>query len=495
MKYTIEQLSRKKKPIYSLRAQIAVARRLSGIRTQQIYRNEFMRDRDRILYSKSFRRLSGKTQVYLSGVDDHKRTRLTHTLEVSQIARSISSALNLDPDLTEAIALGHDLGHTPYGHVGERTLHEIMTPHFHHELGESCPLNITNNENSNNQKQGITDKYSVFLGFKHNLQSLKNAMELEKNYGNFGLDLTNFTLFGLQFHSRKIYKEGNVINHDKLTYYDQFVQSGCMLDDGEPAWSFEAFVVAEADEIAQRHHDVEDAIRGNLVSKDEITKMILNKFKDYLKPKEKKELKSAYKQDEETFIALISRILVNMFVTNLVQASVVNINLLIYNEQINRSSFVEFVKNHSPYEDIVRNIISYSSEFKKNDFLKTAKEFQEIITDRVLSSFDIQKSDAKGKYIIKKLFQAFYCNPQQLPNHCVVEYLLKTYPNEYEKEKILSDIEKNGIGKIRSSFFQLINKKEEYTEEKKLILMRVICDYLSGMTDSYANKTYEELYG
>lgn len=90
-------------------------------------RSEFMRDRDRILYSKAFRRLSGKTQVFLSGIDDHQRTRLTHTLEVSQIARTIAYNLGLNIDLTEAIALGHDIGHTPFGHVGERTLHMIMS--------------------------------------------------------------------------------------------------------------------------------------------------------------------------------------------------------------------------------------------------------------------------------------------------------------------------------------------------------------------------------
>lgn len=429
MKYTLDQILRKKKPIYSLSAPVSATKRLSGARTQQMYRDEFMRDRDRILYSKSFRRLAGKTQVYLSGIDDHKRTRLTHTLEVSQIARSISSALRLNSDLVEAIALGHDLGHTPYGHVGERTLHEIMTPHCYHELGDLCPLNVichpSDIEKSETLIQKVAEKYSDFLGFKHNLQSLKNAMVLEKNYGDYGLDLTNFTLFGIQFHSNKVYKKGRIINHDKLKYYDQFIQFGCMIEEDKPSWSFEAFVVAEADEIAQRHHDVEDAIRGNLISKDEISKLMIEKFKSYIRAKEIRDIKCAYQQDDETFIAVISRVIVNMFVTNLVKASVVNINSLIFNEKINQSSFFNFIKNHSPNDDVVKNVISYSTKSDNNHFSQMAKEFRQIITDRVLSSFDIQKSDAKGKYIIKKLFQAYYCNPQQLPNHCVIEYLLK----------------------------------------------------------------------
>jgi len=116
-------------------------------------RTRFQRDRDRILYSKAFRRLKHKTQVFLSPEGDHYRTRLTHTLEVSQIARTIAKSLRLNEDLTEAIALGHDLGHTPFGHAGERVLNEI------------CPH-----------------------GFKHNEQSLRVVDVLEKDNG---LNLTS----------------------------------------------------------------------------------------------------------------------------------------------------------------------------------------------------------------------------------------------------------------------------------------------------------------
>ena len=95
-------------------------------------------DRDKIFYSRAFRRLAGKTQLMAAGKNEILRTRLTHTLEVSQIARAIGQALGLDLDLIEAIVLGHDLGHTPFGHVGERTLHEIMTPSLDHPLGKRC---------------------------------------------------------------------------------------------------------------------------------------------------------------------------------------------------------------------------------------------------------------------------------------------------------------------------------------------------------------------
>ena len=111
----------------SLQAPRSLVVRNCGTGTDSSYRTDFMRDRDRILYSKAFRRLSGKTQVYITGSDDHLRTRLTHTLEVSQIARTIAQTLKLDTDLTEAISLGHDIGHTPFGHAGERMLHQLMT--------------------------------------------------------------------------------------------------------------------------------------------------------------------------------------------------------------------------------------------------------------------------------------------------------------------------------------------------------------------------------
>ena len=126
------------------------------------YRSEFMRDRDRVMYSTAFRRLAGKTQIYTTGIDDHKRNRLTHTLEVSQIARTIAQALKLDCDLTEAIALGHDFGHAPFGHAGERMLHEIMTPNSIYvktsPFYKTCDCNIQQNL----EKSPVSELY----GFK-----------------------------------------------------------------------------------------------------------------------------------------------------------------------------------------------------------------------------------------------------------------------------------------------------------------------------------------
>jgi dGTPase len=154
-------------------------------------RTEFQRDRDRIIYSKAFRRLKHKTQVFITPEGDHYRTRLTHTLEVSQIARTIARSLRLNEDLTEAIALGHDLGHTPFGHAGERVLSEV------------CPL-----------------------GFKHNEQSVRVAEKLERNCR--GLNLTYEVKDGILCHTGEKQAdtlEGRVVRiADRIAYINHDIE-------------------------------------------------------------------------------------------------------------------------------------------------------------------------------------------------------------------------------------------------------------------------------
>ena len=168
----------------------------------------FQRDRDRILHCKSFRRLKDKTQVFLTPEGDHYRTRLTHTLEVSQNARTIAKALQLNEDLVEAIALGHDLGHTPFGHAGERALNEI------------CPL-----------------------GFEHSIQSIRTVDVLEK--GGQGLNLTYEVRDGIKNHQTR----------------------------GNP-YTLEGKIVRLSDKIAYIHHDMDDAIRGGILTEEDVPKSI-----------------------------------------------------------------------------------------------------------------------------------------------------------------------------------------------------------------------------
>ncbi len=159
------------------------------IEPEHEFRSKFQRDRDRVLYSKEFRRLSGKTQVFVTSFDDHVRTRLTHTLEVSQSADTIARTLGLNEVLVEAIAYGHDVGHTPFGHAAERTLNSIMN---------GCRDIYGYNKNLPENTRG----------FKHNWQSIRGVTELEKISDRYdGLNLTRYTLWGILNHSSKKNKE------------------------------------------------------------------------------------------------------------------------------------------------------------------------------------------------------------------------------------------------------------------------------------------------
>lgn len=423
----------------------------NGIRT------EFMRDRDRILYSEPFRRLAGKTQVYSVGNSDHMRTRLTHTLEVSQIARTIAAALNLNCDLTEAIALGHDIGHTPFGHVGERTLHSIMTPHSGHYI-EGCPFDT--------QPMLYEDQY----GFKHNLHGVKVAYSS-------GLNLTNYTLYGIQAHSKLKYAK----EHDdffELGFYKKY-QEQLHTPLGNDAWSLEAYVVAMADEIAQRHHDLEDAILGKIITQNEVNSILEDYFE--ILPQE-----LSNPLDSKTYIKKLSSFIVNYLVEQLIESS--KKKILEFQNGRDEGECQKLLSENITFSEL-SHLISYDNNFRERE-----KKFSAEINTRVLSSYDIQVSDAKGAYIVKKLFKALYGTPQQLPDNSIISYLLRT--GRYSKKGGIAYLNEmrhqRGIGYIRKEFdvyYSRINQNDN------ILLMRVICDHIAGMTDRYAIKTYRNLYG
>ena len=198
-------------------------------------RTPFARDRDRIIHSSAFRRLKHKTQVFVYHEGDHYRTRLTHTIEVAQVARSIARALGLDEDLAEALALAHDLGHTPFGHAGERELDELMKPHG---------------------------------GFDHNAQSLRILTRLERRYAAFdGLNLTWETLEGLVKHNGPLIDEkGNPRGrYREHGLPDAIIEYAEMHDLQLASFaSAEAQVAAISDDIAYNAHDIDDGLRAGL---------------------------------------------------------------------------------------------------------------------------------------------------------------------------------------------------------------------------------------
>ena len=198
-------------------------------------RTAFQRDRDRIIHSTAFRRLKHKTQVFISHEGDHYRTRLTHTIEVSQIARSIARAFRLDEDLAEAVALVHDFGHTPFGHAGERALDECMKD---------------------------------FGGFDHNAQSLRIVTKLERRYAEFdGLNLSWETLEGLVKHNGPLAdKAGAGIKHQIPQPVVDFNELFPL--DLHTHASLEAQAAALADDIAYDAHDIDDGLRAGILECD-----------------------------------------------------------------------------------------------------------------------------------------------------------------------------------------------------------------------------------
>ena len=244
--------------------------------SENTIRSPYQRDRDRIIHSTSFRRLKHKTQVFVNTEGDHYRTRLTHSMEVSQIARTIARFLGLNEDLCETLSLAHDLGHPPFGHAGEEILKECMY------------------------------KYG---GFDHNIQTLRIVTFLEKKYYKFfGLNLTIETLDGLIKHNGPI---KNKTKHEKIlgaNFFDKKLNS-------KDSPSLEAQVAAISDDIAYNNHDLEDGLRAGLFTIQDISEIpFISKFVN----KHKAKIKDYRK---EIIISQIIRELINLMVLDVINAT------------------------------------------------------------------------------------------------------------------------------------------------------------------------------
>ncbi|MBS9716363.1 deoxyguanosinetriphosphate triphosphohydrolase [Pseudohalocynthiibacter aestuariivivens] len=201
---------------------------------ESAFRSCFQRDRDRIIHASAFRRLKHKTQVFIEHEGDYYRTRLTHSIEVAQVARTIAGALGLNPELTEAIALAHDLGHTPFGHTGEEAMHVLMKP---------------------------------YGGFDHNAQAIRIVTSLERHYAEWdGLNLTWETLEGIAKHNGPVVGDLPYALADYNTVHDLELHTYA---------SAEAQVAALADDVAYNNHDLHDGLRAELFSTDELAEMPL----------------------------------------------------------------------------------------------------------------------------------------------------------------------------------------------------------------------------
>lgn len=456
------------------------------------YRSSFQRDRDRILYSKEFRRLSGKTQIFVTGSDDYTRTRLTHTLEVAQIAETISERLGFNSMLTRAIALGHDIGHTPFGHVGERTLNYIMNgcmPYY-----------------------GFSDNLTeADKGFKHNLQGVRVACCLEQNYdgpsNKYGLNLTKYTLWGIQNHSSLTYKECEFCKNNKeCRYKNRDKQCDGKLSVGyynklpykpneKYEWTFEGIIVAYADEIAQRHHDVEDGIYAGIIEPVHLCDYMMELFSfDEKVCEELKEIKADFQEthygSKSVAIQKLSRLIVDKYVTDFTNH--LNDTIKELEEKLNLSTDTEHewkekIYTHAKiYEKSIVKYFGFSDELKAAD-----DKFSEYLFNHILFSNLAQSMDGKASYIIRQLVKAYLTNPQQLLDGTII-LIIRDWCNE--NAVLETDAEKymTEASRARQRLKDLIKKDDPIINN---ILLRRICDHIAGMTDQYAMASFERLYG
>jgi len=313
-------------------------------------RSPFQRDRDRIVHSSAFRRLKHKTQVFVNTEGDHYRTRLTHSMEVSQIARTLARSLNLNEDLTETLSLSHDLGHTPFGHAGEEILRE-------------CMIN--------------------YGGFNHNIQTLRIVTFLEKKYYNFdGLNLTIETLDGLFKHNGPIQ---NIFTHKKILNENLF---GKKINFSLYP-SMEAQVASISDDIAYNNHDLEDGIRSGLFSIDKFSSI------SFISKLVKKHLNNSGKFRREIIIGQIVRNLINLMVTDVINTT-----------QKNLKKFKPKYLNDI-YEQ-GQLIVDFSTKMKELD-----KHIKEFLRYNMYNHKKVIINTNKGKKIISDLFKYLLNKPQK----------------------------------------------------------------------------------
>ncbi len=317
----------------------------------QFNRTEYQRDRDRILYSDAFKRLKHKTQVFFNTKNDHVRTRLTHTLEVAQLARSVARYLNLNDDLAEAISLAHDLGHPPFGHAGEDVLHDLM---------------------------------KHYGGFNHNLHTLKIVTKIEKKYLNFhGLNLTYETLDGIIKHNGPYKSNRNVpgliksLKEDFNFEIDQYS-------------SLEGQIANICDDIAYVSHDLEDGLRSKIIKIKDLTNLpiidiFLQKFKNNKI------------NDDKLLIYYLTNNLSNYFINDLVENSKFNI-----------------IKNEIKTFDDVINYGKQIIEMKTNTY-KELLSIKNFLFQNMYNNKEILDQHLLIDKKFRSLFDVYTNYPEKLP--------------------------------------------------------------------------------
>jgi len=320
---------------------------------ENLIRSPYQRDRDRIIHSSSFRRLKHKTQVFVNTEGDHYRTRITHSMEVSQIARTLARHLGLNEDLTETLSLAHDLGHTPFGHAGEEVLRDCM---------------------------------EKFGGFDHNIQTLRIVSWLENKYYNFyGLNLTIETLDGLLKHNGPV---KNIESHKKILNKNFFSKKIKF----KSAPSLEAQISSISDDIAYNNHDLQDGLRAGLFS---IEKVATIPYLSKIVKKHQKKLKNFRK---EIIINQIIRDLINLMVTDVINTTKKNLK---------RNKLKNEIDVYNHYEKIAH----FSQKTSEID-----NQVKDFLKHNMYNNNKVLANTERGKLIIKDLFKYLLNNYKKYIN-------------------------------------------------------------------------------
>ncbi|PZF75220.1 deoxyguanosinetriphosphate triphosphohydrolase [Aestuariivirga litoralis] len=326
------------------------------------FRSAFARDRDRIIHSQAFRRLKHKTQVFVYHEGDHYRTRLTHTIEVAQVARSIARALGLDEDLTEALALGHDLGHTPFGHAGERELDKLMKP---------------------------------WGGFDHNAQSLRILTKLEKRYARFdGLNLTWETLEGLVKHNGPLVNaEGDPVGRYREHGLPEAIVEYAAGHDLELASyaSAEAQVAAISDDIAYNAHDIDDGLRAGLFGLIDLGDVPL----------------------AGEALAQVLKLYPNLEHDRIVHETVRRVMSSMVNDiitQCNKNNAENNFRNVAGVRRLGRPFVAFSTAMDARN-----RALQSFLNERMYRHDRVEEIMARARRVVHDLFTAYMNDPKLLP--------------------------------------------------------------------------------
>ncbi len=316
-------------------------------------RSDFQRDRDRIIHSTAFRRLKHKTQVFVNTSGDHFRTRITHSLEVAQIARTLSKFFNLNEDLCETLSLAHDLGHTPFGHAGEEALNTCM---------------------------------KTYGGFDHNIQTIRIILFLENRYYNFkGLNLTLETIDGLLKHNGPIKK---LKRYNKIlgkNYFKNKIKFNTFP-------SLEAQIASISDDIAYNSHDLEDGLKSNLFKLKDlegipVLKKIIHKHKKNIK-----------NYSVDLIIRQIVREIINEMVKDIIMTTKKNIKKY-------------KLKNINDVYKSNYQVVTFSKQMKEFD-----RKIKSFLKKKMYYHKEVIKNTNRGKTIIRKLFLSIKKKPERYIN-------------------------------------------------------------------------------